>query len=92
MVALIHNLFLIIFMLKFLHKRRVKFYVFAATMVIPLYFVDSALTNTEQAAKSKPGVTYSNPYFKGTKEERDAQVKRISALFGVECNFAIMKI
>ena len=55
--------------------------------LISLYFVDSALTNTEQAAKSKPGVTYSNPYFKGTKEERDAQVKRISALFGVECNF-----
>ena len=62
-------------------------YVFAVCMATSFYFVDSALTNTEQTAKSKPDVTYSNPYFKGTKEEREAQVKRISALFGVECNF-----
>ena len=81
-------------MFKLIQKQYLRLYVFAVCMAISFYFVDSALTNTEkeQGAKSKPGVTYSNPYFKGTKEERDAQVKRISALFGVECNFAIMKI
>src|SRR3989304_597925 len=74
-------------MLKLLQKQCVKLYVFVICMVMFFYFGNSALTNTEQTAKSKPDVTYSNPYFKGTKEEREAQVKRISALFGVECNF-----
>ena len=74
-------------MSKLLQKQCLKLYVFVAGMAISFYFGNSALTNTEQAAKSKPDVTYSNPYFKGTKEEREAQVKRISALFGVECNF-----
>lgn len=74
-------------MSKLLQKQRLKLYVLVVCMVISFYFGNSALTNTEQAAKSKPDVTYSNPYFKGTKEEREAQVKRISALFGVECNF-----
>ncbi len=70
-----------------LQKQRLKLYVFVAGMLVSFCFGNSALTNTEQTAKSKPDVTYSNPYFKGTKEERDAQVKRISSLFGVECNF-----
>ena len=74
-------------MSKLLQKQRLKLYAFVACIVVSFYFGNSALTNTEQTAKSKPDVTYSNPYFKGTKEERDAQVKRISSLFGVECNF-----
>lgn len=74
-------------MLKLIQKQYVMLYVFAACMATSFYFVDSALTNTEEVTKSKPDVTYSNPYFKGNKEEREAQVKRISALFGVECNF-----
>ena len=67
-------------MSKLLQKQCLKLYVLVVCMVISFYFGNSALTNTEQAAKSKPDVTYSNPYFKGTKEEREAQVKRISAL------------
>ena len=74
-------------MFKLIQKQYLMLYVFAVCMVTSFYFVDSALTNTEQTAKSKPDVTYSNPYFKGAKAEREAQVKRISALFGVECNF-----
>jgi nitrate/TMAO reductase-like tetraheme cytochrome c subunit len=37
--------------------------------------------------KGTPSVTYSHPYFKGTREEREAQIKRMTALFGVDCNF-----
>jgi len=47
----------------------------------------TALSDTEQAEKGKPGVTYSNPYFKGAKEEREAQIKRMTSLFGVNCDF-----
>ncbi len=74
-------------MSKLLQKQRLKLYAFVVCIIVSFCFGNSALTNTEQTAKSKPDVTYSNPYFKGTKEEREAQVKRISALFGVECNF-----
>ncbi len=49
--------------------------------------VNFLLANSEQTGKGSPVVTYSNPYFKGNKEERDAQVKRITTLFGVDCDF-----
>lgn len=52
-----------------------------------LCFENLALANMEQMGKATPGVTYSNPYFKGTKEEREAQIKRMTSLFGVDCNF-----
>lgn len=74
-------------MLKLQNKRYLKFYIFVVCTVIFFYFENITSSNTEQIVKSKPGVTYSNPYFKGNKEERDAQVKRIASLFGVDCNF-----
>jgi len=74
-------------MLKLQNKRYLKFYVFVVCIVIFFYFENITSSNTEQIVKSKPGATYSNPYFKGNKEERDAQVKRIASLFGVDCNF-----
>ncbi|TVM03495.1 MAG: hypothetical protein CV087_05095 [Candidatus Brocadia sp. WS118] len=46
-----------------------------------------SLSRAEPGEKGMPNVTYSNPYFKGTKEEKDAQIKRMTSLFGVECNF-----
>ncbi|MCF6148918.1 MAG: hypothetical protein E3K37_09685 [Candidatus Kuenenia sp.] len=51
-------------------------------------FCKYALTETEKSSKAKsPAVTYSNPYFKGTKEERITQVEKITRLFGVKCDY-----
>jgi nitrate/TMAO reductase-like tetraheme cytochrome c subunit len=47
----------------------------------------SASSDVNQTEKPTPGVTYSNPYFKGTREDREAQIKKITTLFGVDCNF-----
>lgn len=74
-------------MLKLQNKHYLKFYVFVVCTVMFFYSVNIASSNAEQIVKGKPNVTYSNPYFKGTGEERDAQVKRIATLFGVDCNF-----
>ncbi|OHB97562.1 MAG: hypothetical protein A2W74_01060 [Planctomycetes bacterium RIFCSPLOWO2_12_38_17] len=74
-------------MLKLFKKHHFNPYIFIACMVIPFCYGNIALTDTEETSKSKPTATYSNPYFKGTKEERDAQVKKIAELFGVDCNF-----
>ncbi len=74
-------------MLKLFQKKLLKVHVFIACIAIAFYFEALVPSNAEQTGKNTPSVTYSNPYFKGTREERDAQVKRISTLFGVECNF-----
>ncbi len=74
-------------MLKLFQKKLLKVHVFIACIAISFYFEALVPLNAEQTGKITPSVTYSNPYFKGTREERDAQVKRISTLFGVECNF-----
>lgn len=74
-------------MLKLFQKKLLKVHVFIACIAISFYFEALVPSNAEQVGKNTPSVTYSNPYFKGTREERDAQVKRISTLFGVECNF-----
>ncbi|MBE7446031.1 MAG: hypothetical protein HS132_12580 [Planctomycetia bacterium] len=55
--------------------------------VMLFYCGGIALSTADQAVKSPPGVTYVNPYFKGTKEEKEAQIKRITSLFGVGCDF-----
>lgn len=46
-----------------------------------------SLSHAEPVEKVTPNVTYSNPYFKGTREDKDAQIRRITSLFGVECDF-----
>ncbi len=74
-------------MLKLPKKHRLKLYVFVLSTLISFHFQYLTLSNTEPSGKNAPSVTYSNPYFKGTEEERDAQVKRIATLFGVDCNF-----
>ena len=74
-------------MLKLFQKKFLKVPIFIACIAVSFYFETLALSNAEQTGKAPPSVTYSNPYFKGTREERDAQVKRIANLFGVECNF-----
>jgi len=70
-----------------LKKQYLNICVFIAYIGISLCFEGLALPNAEQMEKSTPSVTYSNPYFKGTKEEREAQIKRITSLFGVDCDF-----
>ena len=37
--------------------------------------------------KNTPAVTFSNPYFKGTKAEKEAQIRRMASLLGVDCDF-----
>lgn len=61
--------------------------VFILLCMMSFCFGGIATANTEQAGKGTPGVTYSNPYFKGTKEEREVQIRRMTSLFGVECDF-----
>ena len=39
------------------------------------------------AGKNTPAVTFSNPYFKGTKAEKEAQIRRMASLLGVDCDF-----
>ncbi|MBM4054560.1 MAG: hypothetical protein FJ264_07800 [Planctomycetes bacterium] len=57
-------------------------------MVTFFSFCKHALTETEKKPEShQPAVTYSNPYFKGTREDRIAQVEKITKLFGVECSY-----
>lgn len=46
-----------------------------------------ALSETSLPVKNTPAVTYSNPYFKGTREEKEAQIRRMTVLFGVDCDF-----
>ncbi|MGQ3684647.1 MAG: hypothetical protein ACUBOA_06525 [Candidatus Loosdrechtia sp.] len=43
------------------------------------------LSESEQTGM--PETTYSNPYFKGTKEEKIAMIQRMTSLLGVDCNF-----
>ena len=70
-----------------LQKLQLRFGVGIIGTVMVFCLGGIALSNADQAGKSSPGVTYSNPYFKGTKEEKDAQIKRITSLFGVDCDF-----
>lgn len=74
-------------MLKLSKKKYLKGYLFITGISIFFYLETLALSNTEPTGKSTPSVTYSNPYFKGTKEEREAQSKRMTSLFGVDCDF-----
>lgn len=74
-------------MLKLRKQQYLKFSVFILWGMMSLCSEDLAMANAEQAEKGSPSVTYSNPYFKGTKDEREAQIKRMTSLFGVECNF-----
>ena len=61
-----------------LQKHQLRFGVGIICTVMVLCLGGIALSNADQAGKSSPGVTYSNQYFKGTKEEQDAQIKRIT--------------
>lgn len=74
-------------MLKLQQRQCQKLGMFILWSIISLCFVGIAQANTEQMGKGTPVVTYSNPYFKGTKDEREAQIKRMTSLFGVECDF-----
>src|SRR5574340_1340471 len=76
-------------MLKRLQKSylKVKIALFIACTAIFVYFETTALPNTGGTGTSTPTVTYSNPYFKGTKEEKEAIIKRMTSLFEVDCNF-----
>ena len=71
-------------MIKLLQKRLLFFII---PTILFLGYESFAFPNAEQGTKSTPGVTYSNPYFRGTKEEKESQIKRITSLFGVDCNF-----
>ena len=70
-----------------LQKPQLRFGVGIICTVMVFCLGGIALSNADQVGKSLPAVTYSNPYFKGTKEEKDAQIKRITSLFGVDCDF-----
>lgn len=81
------NFFHLILMLKFLLKKNIRVYAAVISMLMTLSFCKYAATGTEKRDEtSRPSVTYSNPYFKGTMEERFSQVEKISKLFGVECD------
>lgn len=74
-------------MLKLRQQQYLKFGIFILGSMVSLCPENLALANADQAGKGPPSVTYSNPYFKGTKDEREAQIKRMTSLFGVECDF-----
>ena len=76
-----------IFMVKPIQKNSLTVSLFITCFVAILCFEKIALSDPEQGDKKKPIVTYSNPFFKGTKEERESQIKRMAALFGVDCDF-----
>ncbi len=74
-------------MLKLLLRQYMKPGIFIVCTVISLCFANPALPESRPTEKSKPTATYSNPYFTGTKEEREAKIKRMTSLFGVDCDF-----
>lgn len=56
-------------------------------MAVSIIWGKSAFTDSEREKKEEPLTVYSNPYLKGSREERIDQVEKIAALFGVECDF-----
>ncbi len=75
-------------MLIFLHKKLLK----SALSIVSVAAVTLCLEGVAQSemglpVKSAPTVTFSNPYFKGTKEEKEAQIRRMTSLLGVDCDF-----
>lgn len=74
-------------MLAFVNQHSVKTGLVIAGFLAFLSLEVLALSHAEPAERSVPNVTCSNPYFKGTKEEKDAQIRRMTGLFGVECDF-----
>lgn len=78
--------FMVACMLKLFQKKNLRIYIVITGIAISC-FESYALSDTEQRRENTPSVTYSNPYFKGTKEEREALIKRMTSLLGVDCNF-----
>ncbi len=74
-------------MLELLKNRCPNRWIFIVCFGMFFCFGNIALSNAEQTEKIAPSVTYSNPYFKGTKEDREAQIKKMTSLFGVDCEF-----
>ncbi len=59
----------------------------ASIAVVFLCLEGVAQPETGLPVKNTPTVTFSNPYFKGTKEEKEAQIRRMTSLLGVNCDF-----
>jgi hypothetical protein len=74
-------------LLKLLQKRYVWLWPFISSVALAAYLESPVLSNSEQTGTGMPSTTYSNPYFKGTKDEREAMIKRMTSLLGVDCNF-----
>lgn len=69
---------------KFLNKVLI---VVVGMVIFPHYPGTFALASDKQEEKDAPGATYSNPYFKGTREEKEALIKRMTSLLKVDCSF-----
>lgn len=74
-------------MIKLFQKKYTKALACVTCSILFAYFGNFALSSEEKWEIGAPGVTYSNPYFKGSKEEKEAIIKRMTSLLGVECNF-----
>ncbi len=69
-------------------KSLIRVFIIVVCTLAPIYYYRTlALANDKQEEKVTPRATYSNPYFKGTKEEKEALIKRMTSLLGVDCNF-----
>lgn len=75
-------------MIIFLQKKLLKSALAIASIAaVSIYLEGVALSETGLPVKNTPAATFSNPYFKGTKEEKEAQIRRMTSLFGVDCDF-----
>ncbi len=75
-------------MIIFLQKKFLKSsLIIASVAAISFYMGRVVLSETGLPVKNAPAVTFSNPYFKGTKEEKEAQIRRMTSLLGVDCDF-----
>lgn len=74
-------------MLALVNRQSAKACLIIAGLIAYFCMEGLTLSHAEPVEKGMPKATYSNPYFKGTREEKDAQIKRMTSLFGVECDF-----
>ena len=75
-------------MLVFLRKKLLKS-ALGTTVIAAVTLCSEGVAQSETASsvKNTPAVAFSNSYFKGTKVEREAQVRWMAFLLGVDCDF-----
>ncbi|MCF6157223.1 MAG: hypothetical protein E3K32_01320 [wastewater metagenome] len=89
MIKLIKNLVFILdmFMVKPFQKKYLILCGLAVFGTLCLFLRNPIVSYAEKTETTTPSAIYSNPYFRGTKEEREAIIQRMTSLLGVDCNF-----